>query len=132
MEITGIVPPVVIREVGDPEFIFYPTLADVLNNRDDVLWGEQYDAWDSAGHWACIKRVHPDVPWWKRLFGGDWSFLRVESLASADQRNPTKELVGFLEQHCGVRMDANATVGELIQVGLKVETARQEKWNAEH
>ena len=58
--------PVVIFEDGDEDAIFFATLDEALEDRDDILWGDRYVGYDAHGRRFTVRRIDCRRP---RLFG---------------------------------------------------------------
>jgi hypothetical protein len=51
-----LVGPFVLFELDD-EALFFQTLGEVLEDRDDILWGDQYVGYDARGARFAVRRV---------------------------------------------------------------------------
>ena len=42
-------PPLVLKEIDDPELMYFESADDMLKDRFDILWDEKFEGWDSRG-----------------------------------------------------------------------------------
>ena len=42
-------PPLVLKEIDDPELMYFESADDMLSDRFDILWDEKFEGWDSRG-----------------------------------------------------------------------------------
>ena len=110
-------PPLVLREIDDPELIYFESAEDMLWDRFDILWGEQFEGWDSRGLYFRLERRYPVEKWWHRLWDVDRSFLELISVEASPidiQRMLEKELNIVYWSRSQLRL----SIAQLIRLGL--------------
>ena len=76
--------PFVLFEEDDEEALFFQMLGAVLEDRDDILWGDQYDGYDARGTRFAVRRVTQRRP---ILFGLLHTNASVLELSAIDDGN---------------------------------------------
>ena len=109
--------PLVLKKFDDPELMYFGSCDDMLSDRFDILWDEEFEGWDSRGFYFKLKRRYPTARWWHRLLNVDRSYLElvsVEQSAIDIQRVLEKELdiVYSSRPHQRLR------IAQLIRLGL--------------
>jgi len=113
--------PLVLKELNDPELMFFESCDDMLSDRFDILWDEEFEGWDSRGFHFKLKRRYPTARWWHRLFNVDRSYLELVSVEHSGidiQRVLEKEL-GLVYRS---RSQQRLSIAQLIRHGLDRET----------
>lgn len=119
---TNIKSPVVIREVGDTDFEWFEDIEDVIFDRFDCCWGDNYEGWDSRGIKFELIRKNRAVKWWEKLLNQDISWLEVahvNNVASSDFRHIILESLQTrgIHQKC----DTHTAIADLIERLLQYE-----------
>ena len=120
MTASEVVDPVVVREIGDLELMYFASIEDVLQDRFDGLWGEAYEGWDARGHRFEVRRHYPALRWWERLLLRASSHLAVTSVESM----PSPEIGSILAHDLGLPpddrsgLDGSRRIRDLIRMGL--------------
>jgi hypothetical protein len=79
-----LVGPFVLFEQDDDEALFFQTLGEMLEDRDDILWGDQYVGYDAHGTRFAVRRVTRRRP---ILFGLVHTNASLLALNSIDDGN---------------------------------------------
>jgi len=112
--------PLVLREVGDPELLYFASLDDVLSDRFDCLWGDNYEGWDARGFFFKVERRYPEIRWWQRLLNLDVSYLEIVSVEQSriDIRRVLAQDLGIVDE--STKQEC-LSIAQLIQLALDRE-----------
>lgn len=123
--------PVVVREVGDSELIYFQSCVDLFSDRFDILWGEEYEGWDAQGSYFRVERRYPVENWWRRLLRVDGSHLELVSVEQS-----SIDIQRLLEQELGVvyssASEPTLSIPQLIRLGLNRQEPSNESCGDEH
>ena len=72
--------PIVLFEEADDEALFFQTLGEALDDRDDILWGDQYVGYDARGTRFAVRRVTRRRPILFGLLHTNASLLELNSI----------------------------------------------------
>jgi hypothetical protein len=75
-----LVGPFVFFEEDDDDALFFQTLGEVLEDRDDILWGDRYVGYDARGTRFAVRRVTRRRPILFGLLHTNASLLELNSI----------------------------------------------------
>jgi len=108
-------PPLVVVEKDDEEFFFFASTDEVLDDRHDVLWGDEYDGWDSSGQFFSLVRREVPRRWWHKLFAADATKLSIEGVQVGHRVSETEERLRRYLKNSGLGF------ADLLAAGLQRE-----------
>jgi hypothetical protein len=105
-------PPLALVEEEDEEFLFFASLDQMLNDTDDVLWGDSYVGWDTAGTYFSLVRREGRRRWWHRILSADSTYLTVDRVQPATRVEEAERRIRQQLQITG------SNLAELIAAGV--------------